>query len=309
MKQVYGMMLSSREEQAINLINLLNVNNNELVIFVDKKSEELYQHLTSLFSNDPHIHFIKERIDVGWGDLTTSIATTSLLENSLIYDYDYFTMVSESCLPLYSDKQIKQFLSENKGKEFIDVRFDWTKRSRLHLVHDHPYSIKERKMRNLLATKDVIVDLLFPYLVKTNKQFKSFHVPTTLLWFTISKDCAKYLVDEIKKRELFKKYQNTLIADEHIFAEVLYKSPFYDKLFIKGKRGGALLYCDWYVLNAPKSLTMKDYKRIYNHKIPVLYARKFDLKANKELVNKIYQNRKNEDFKCPYLKENGYKGF
>ncbi len=303
MKLVYGMMLSSKKEQAINLINLLNVNNNELIILVDKKSEELFQELYSRFKDDKHIHFIMNRFDVGWGDLTTSIATTSLLKNTLSLDYDYFTMVSESCLPLYPDLEIKKFLKENQGKEFIDVRFDWTKRSRLHLIHDKPYTPKQRKHRNLLAFKDVVCDLLFSPFMKTNKAFKSFKVPTTLLWFTISKDCAKYIVETIEKNNLFDKYKNTLIADEHIFAEVLYNSPFYDKLFIKKKRGGALLYCDWYVLNAPKSLTMKDYRRIYNHKIPVLYARKFDLKTNPDVVNKIYENRNNPNFKCPYVKE------
>ena len=302
MKIVYGMLLSSREEQAINLINLLNVNENELVILIDKKSENLYQKLYSLFKNEKHIHFIEDRFDIGWGDLTTSIATTSLMEYTLQFDYDYFTMVSESCLPLYPDEEIKLFLEENKGKEFIDVRFDWTKRSRLHLVHNKAYTQKMRKNRNLLATKDVIVDFLFSPFMKTNKQFKSFKVPTTLLWFTISKNCVNYIVKTIKEKNLFEKYKDTLIADEHIFAEVIYNSPFYEKLFIKKKRGGALLYCDWYVLNAPKSLTMKDYKKIYNHKIPVLYARKFDLRTNPDIVNKIYENRKNPNFHCPYIK-------
>lgn len=307
MKLVYGMMLSSKKEQAINLINLLNVNDNQLVILVDKKSEELFQELYSHFKDDQHIHFIMDRFDVGWGDLTTSIATTSLLKNTLSLDYDYFTMVSESCLPLYPDLEIKKFLEENKGKEFIDVRFDWTKRSRLHLIHNKAYTLKQRKHRNLLACRDVICDLLFSPFMKTNKAFKSFKVPTTLLWFTISKDCAKYIVETIENNKLFDKYKNTLIADEHIFAEVLYHSPYFEKLFIKKKRGGALLYCDWYVLNAPKSLTMKDYKRIYNHKIPVLYGRKFDLKTNPDVVNHIYKNRENPNFKCPYVKANKIK--
>ncbi len=302
MKIAYGMMLSSKPEQSQNLIDLLNVNGNELFILVDLKSQPLFELLYNKYHQDEHIHFIEDRFDVGWGDITTSKATVSLMKHTLNYDYDYFTMVSESCLPLYPDEEIKLFLEQNKGKEFIDVRFDWTKRSRLHLLHEKPYTKKQRKHRNILAFRDVVIDTLFPYLVKRNPQFKSFKVPTTLLWFTISKELASYLVHTIEKDNLWEKYKNTLIADEHIFAEVIYHSPFYQKLFRPGKRGGALLYCDWYVINAPKSLTMKDYQRIYSHKVPVFYARKFDITTNKDVVERIYRNRKDSNFRSPYTK-------
>jgi hypothetical protein len=222
------------------------------------------------------------------------------MRETLSLDYDYFTMVSESCLPLYPDEEIKAFFERHKGTEFIDVRFDWTKRSRLHLDHSKPYTAWQRKHRNILAFRDVVCDTLFGWAIGKNKQFKSWKVPTTLLWYSITKDCLKYLVETIDNNHLVEKYQNTLIADEHIWAEVLYSSPYYDKLFIKGKRGGALLYCDWYTLNAPRLLTMKDYKKIYNPKYPCLYARKFDLKTEPEVVLKIYENRKNPDFKCKF---------
>lgn len=41
MKLLYVMMLCSKEEQVKRLIDTLNVNDNELLILVDKKSEEL----------------------------------------------------------------------------------------------------------------------------------------------------------------------------------------------------------------------------------------------------------------------------
>jgi len=302
MKLLYGMMLSSREEQAMRLIDTLNVNDNQLVILVDKKSEELFQHLKAKYGNEEKIYFIEDRFDVYWGGITTSTATTKLLEESLKFEYDYFTMVSESCLPLYPDSEIKGFFERNKGKEFIDVRFDWTKRSRLHLIHDKPYTAWQRKHRNILAFRDVFIDTFFPFFCHTNKDFKSHKVPTTLLWFSITKECADYMVKTIYNQKLLDKYKNTLIADEHIFAEVIYNSPFYDKLNIKNIRGNALLYCDWYVINAPKSLTMDDYEKFYNpnNKFPILFARKFDMKSNPEVVDKIYQNRNNPNFKCPF---------
>ena len=300
MKICYGMMLSSKHEQVRRLINTLNVNGNELVLLVDKKSEDLYQKLYEEFSKDPHIHFIKDRFDVYWGGITTSEAAVSLMKNTLEFDYDYFTMVSESCLPLYPDEEIKRFLEEHKGTEFIDVRFDWTKRSRLYLDHSKPYNAWQRKHRNLLAFWDVIRDTLFGWAIGKNKRFKSHKVPTTLLWWSTTKECTRYMVETIEKEHLIDAYRNTLIADEHIFAEVIWKSPYFDKLFVKGIRGAALLYCDWYTIKAPRLLTMKDYKKIYNPKYPCLYARKFDLATEPEVVEKIYQNRNDKNFKCPW---------
>ena len=293
-------MASSKQEQVDNLIKLLNVSDNQIVIIVDKKSESLFQFLYEKYKDEKNIHFILDRFDVYWGGITTTTATVSLMKNTLDLDYDYFTMVSESCLPLYPDSEIKAFLERHKGQEFIDVRFDWTKRSRLHLDHSKPYTAWQRKHRNLMAFRDVVCDTLFGWAIGKNKQFKSWHVPTTLLWFTISKELVAYMVKTIEEQNLIEKYSKTLIADEHIFAEVVYNSPFYDKLLLKGKRGGALLYCDWYTLKAPRLLTMKDYKKIYNYKYPCLYARKFDLATEPEVVLKIYENRNNPDFKCKY---------
>lgn len=296
------MMLSSKLEHAKRLIDALNINGNKLVILVDKKSEEIYQSLYKDYNSDPNIYFIKDRFDVAWGGITTSEATISLIENSLQFDFDYFTMVSESCLPLYPDLEIKKFFEKNKGKEFIDVRFDWTKRSRLHLKHTKPYNAWQRKHRNLLAFRDVMIDTLFGWAIKGNPQFKPHKVPTTLLWFSITKELCKYMVKTIKEDNLFDKYKDTLIADEHIFAEVIYKSSFYQNVFAPNVFGGALLYCDWKVINAPKSLTMKDYGKMYdpNMKYPCLYARKFDMKGNPDVVDKIYENRNNQNFRCPF---------
>ena len=300
MKLCYGLLASGKQEQCDNLIQLLNVNGNQIVIQIDAKSEPLYQFLYNKYKDDKNIHFAQNRFDVYWGGITTTTATLNLMRETLSFDYDYFTMVSESCLPLYPDEEIKAFFERHKGTEFIDVRFDWTKRSRLHLDHSKPYTAWQRKHRNILAFRDVVCDTLFGWAIGKNKQFKSWKVPTTLLWYSITKDCLKYLVETIDNNHLVEKYQNTLIADEHIWAEVLLSSPYYDKLFIKEKRGGALLYCDWYTLNAPRLLTMKDYKKIYNPKYPCLYARKFDLKTEPEVVLKIYENRKNPDFKCKF---------
>lgn len=291
-------MISSKYNQVVRLINTLNVNDNNIVIFVDSKSEDLFQKVFAQYGKEPNIYFIKERFDVGWGNITTTKAVVTLMENSLKFEYDYFTMMSESCLPLYPDTEIKKFLEEHNGKEFIDVRFDWTKRSRLHLKHK-PYDLFHRKHRNLFAFLNVTGDLLFGWLIGKNKQFKSWKVPTTLLWWTTSKECTKYMVETIKNKNLIEKYKDTLIADEHIFAEVILNSRYYQKLNIKNIRGNALLYCDWYTLKAPRVLRMKDYNKIYHQKYPTLYARKFDSKVDNEIINKIYENRENKNFKYP----------
>ena len=99
--------------------------------------------------------------------------------------------------------------------------------------------------------------------------------------------------------DIIHKYETTFCPDEHAVAEIIYKSPYFDKLNIKNLRGNNLVYCDWYTLKAPRTLTMKQYKKIYHQDHPVFYARKFDINVDKEIIDKIYENRENPDFKYP----------
>ena len=297
MKICYALLVFNKYDQIIKLVEKLNFNCNEVIIYVDKKSEKLYLELKNLYKNNPQIHLIDNRIEIGWGHISMVEALKEIIKMSQQLEFDYITTMSESCLPLYNDEEIKKFLEENKGKEYIDVRFDWTKRSRLHLIHKAPYSRKMQKYRNILAIKDVIVDTLFGWAIKTNKQFKSWKVPTTLIWMTVTKNCVNYILNEIEDKKIIEKYRYTFCPDEHAVAEIIYKSPYYEKLNIKNLRGNNLVYCNWYTLKAPSTFTIKDYKKIYNHKFPVFYARKFDMRVDKEIIDKIYQNRENPNFK------------
>jgi hypothetical protein len=300
MKLCYGLLVSEKIDQIRNLINLLDVNDNEIVIHVDAKKDDIYFALKKEFSNNIHVHFIEDRINAYWAHISETEAAVRLFESVLnfVNDFDYFTILSESCLPLYPDEELKAFLETNKGKEFINARYEKLKRSRLHLYHDKQTTL-QRKHRNYVAVSEIIIDFLFGNIIG-RKEFSSWTVPYSTIWMTITKELLEYLVKTIHKENLLEKYNYTLMQDEHIFADVFMKSPFYKNQYKPNKKGKSLHYIDWKVINAPRVLTMKQYNKIYNPKTPCFFARKFDSSTDKEIIQKISNNCRNKDFKSKF---------
>lgn len=300
MKLCYGLLVSSKINQIKNLISLLDVNGNEIVIHVDLKKDDIYSELKKEYKSNKHIHFVENRIDSSWAHISETAAAVRLFEGVLEYvkDFDYFTILSESCLPLYPDEELKKFLEKNNGKEFIDARIDSSKRSRLHLYHDKPTAL-QRKHRNFVAFSEVIIDFLFGNIVG-RKEFESWQVPYSVIWMTITKGLLEHLVNTIHKENLLEKYDNTLMQDEHIFADVFMRSPYLKNQYIPGKRGTSLHCIDWKVINAPRVFTMKQYDKLYNPKTPCFFARKFDENKDSEIIKKISENCKNKNFKSKF---------
>ncbi len=292
MKLCYGLLLSGKENQAIHLIKLLNVNDNEIMIHVDAKNDELYNSLYQLFSHEEHIHFTKRRIACSWGHVSLIEAMVELLNNVEPLTFDYYTLLSESCLPTKTDQEIKTYLEKHYPTEFIECFIKRSCRSRLHLYH-YEITEKQRIHRNQIAFKEILLDFFFGWKIG-NKDFKSWKVYHGTQWSTITHDFVSYAVKYIKEHDLLKKYQYVMFGDEHFMQEIFVHSPYFKNKNSKyKKRGAALTYINWKVLDAPKVLTMDDLK--YLEQEDVLYARKFDEKSDKKIMEYLYHKREKVD--------------
>lgn len=88
---------------------------NTILIHVDKKSniEDF------LFLKANNVHFIENRIDILWGNVSQIVSTIELMKYSLKYKYDFFFLLSGDDIPLKTNEELNTFLYENKKYDFI----------------------------------------------------------------------------------------------------------------------------------------------------------------------------------------------
>lgn len=114
-------------------------------------------------------------------------------------------------------------------------------------------------------------------------------------YFSISNTFMEYLLE--REDVIIKMYRYTLGADEVWMQSEIISSPFYDKIYKKEKAWGNLRYIDWERRrgNSPYAFKMNDYNeliQIFNTRY--LFARKFNEKEDKQIINKIYRILYNE---------------
>ena len=120
MKIAYIILCHKNAKQINMMIDALNDKENTFFIHLDKKSN-----IENLIKMGSNIHILPEdkRIDIKWGNISMIKATKNLLQavfNSK-EKYDYVWLLSGQDFPLKKQSEIKKYLEENRGKNFIEV--------------------------------------------------------------------------------------------------------------------------------------------------------------------------------------------
>ena len=163
-------------------------------------------------------------------------------------------------------------------------------------VYSH-FFIRYLKEKNKIYKTFKIIDKII-YLfqkitnIKPNK-FNDLEIRVGSNWFSITENFAEYIIKN--KKNIFKVYNHTKISDESFLQTLVYNSKFRKNLYKKGIENddymACLRYIDWERGN-PYVWKIEDYNRLINSEY--LFARKFDEKESRNLIDKIYNtlNRK-----------------
>jgi len=70
-----------------------------------------------------NVHFLENRIPVYWGEFSQVEAILSLVRQAIESpnEYDYFVLITGSCVPLRTGGYIRQFFEKNAGMEYMDI--------------------------------------------------------------------------------------------------------------------------------------------------------------------------------------------
>jgi len=290
MKMAYLLQVHKERDQIIHLVELLNPNINPILIHVDRKSDELYRSLREYFSNRSGVWIVENRIDVHWSGFSQVEATLSMMKTlrSEKISYDYIHLLSGEDMPIKSDKYIKNYLLECDRKIYLDVEPIGNLSWRLdiynfftELTYNRAYPIRIfDKISRMMQGG---------WIKRTSPNGWKYYKGSQ--WFSFPCETVSYILDFIEENRnwLYHRFRWTACPDEHFFQILLMNSHFSDKV-----EGNNLRFIRWGdTSNSPSILLEKDESEIFSSS--ALFARKFDWRKSRKLINKITRKLKNEE--------------
>lgn len=303
---IYLIAAHKSPQQLKRLIERLNTENSKFYIHIDLKSN-----LSDFkeFIKEENVIFIKKRIDCIWGDFSQVEATLNLVEIALQNNSNgYFIFLSGQCYPIKSIKYIQQFIEKNRSINFIDInkvndiwgkdecyrRFNLYKFNLSNKRQDYLFigPTKIKTISKLLIKKKINLKTLVKILSKKKK------IPFELYggssWWAMNFDTLskvqKYIRINSDKVVPFFKY--TSCADEVFFQSII-------KELIKTGHEinykNSITYVNWERKGCelPVTFDHNDFFELVNDSDNKLFARKFDIDYNEEILNLLDEHSTN----------------
>jgi hypothetical protein len=250
----------------------------DFYIHVDKKFDQSpFEYL----ANIDRVFLIKGREKIRWAGYSFTKSVLRCVEEILGGEkkYDHISSMSGQDYPLKSTEYFYRFFESHKGNNFLAIEkfgSKWWDEAEQRIVEYHmtDFDFKGRYRFQFLINR-ILPKRKFPYgytLYGSNRA----------TWWTITSDCARYIVQFIKehpKISRFAKY--TWAPDEYLIPTLIMNSPFKDSVIADNYR-----YLDWSKGGAnPKILTAADFESL--KKTDKLLARKFDIKVDTSILDML----------------------
>ncbi|WCT11898.1 beta-1,6-N-acetylglucosaminyltransferase [Mucilaginibacter jinjuensis] len=259
-------------KQTQRLIERLNNDYFDFYIQLDKKTDaKPYEKLKDI----RNVFFINKRVNVHPGGYSALKATMTGLSQIIKSEIKYhsISLVNGSDYPTKRADEICDFLNINKGKQLIAFDEDWST------------SIPEKINKYYLADYNFNGKQFFEKLF--NKFLGKPEIPKMLkfagksAYWTITPNCATYILAYIERLELDSFLKYTLGSDEFIFQSIIMNSPYHEEVINNNYR-----YRDQTEDGkGVKTLTAKDFNKIIF--ADSIFAGKFDIEVDAEILDMI----------------------
>lgn len=251
----------------------------DIYVHVDNHNPMLRQELDS----HSYLNVLSEyeSFYVEWGGLSMINATLSLIKKVIDSgkNYDYIWLISGQDYPLKSNYDIKKYLEENAGTNFIELIQPGMKRYKEYLkrcqisypkwINKNTFLVKVIKRLYMILTGGY--EFTFPFL-RRKKTFNGDFVFGSQ-WWALTNDTAKWILNYCQNnKEFYNYFKKVLIPDEVFFQTLFCLSPFKEKQLTN------LTYVNWGSnRRSPENFTEKDLDKIKKAQTDYCFARKFDL--------------------------------
>lgn len=273
-------------KQLERLIKKMQHQNFDFYIHLDKKINiKSFEYLEKLEG----VHFIKNRRVCNWGGYSTLQAMISSLAEVLHnkIDYGFYNLLSAQDYPIKKNEEIYNFFAENLDKSYIFYETEnadqWWEGAvqRFQKYHLTDFNFKGK----FLIEK--IINFILPK--RSFPVFSKLYGGCKGSWWSLNIQCATYLVDFFGIKASIDSFLRFCWGtDEFVIPTVLVNSPLKDNIVNDNLR-----YIEFLNGSArPKTLELKDFDDIMSSN--QLFARKFDISKNEDILDAIDAKLANE---------------
>lgn len=248
MKIAYMIMAHTDPAQLQRLVTALHVDDvTHFYVHIDSKSDAAP--FESVLADKSDVMFCKSRVNVSWGGYSQVVAYQSLMRdvvNSGI-EYNRVFLLSGLDYPLWSNKQIMEYLTENADREFIRAKcitgtpMGAYKVKRYHFFRDADFGSHRFAARAVKAGSRWIMSALpfrkRDYIADGGKQKKIYFGS---VWFALTGKCLQYVYDQLSTNSVWSCYfRHAYAPDELVVSSIVFNSEFAEKadLYTEDKNG------------------------------------------------------------------------
>jgi hypothetical protein len=311
MKINYILLIHKSPEQVYRLVSALSGVNTTFYLHVDKKVSIVpYQEALKDINN---LVFMSDddRFNGQWGGIELIYATLGMLRmvQAKGQHNGYTILLSGQDYPIRSTTYINSFLEDNNGKEFIDIfpmpkKSWWPLPDGMHRLNRYLFrkssgrydfvlfpSLSEKEFYTSFFLKELGKLLIRGNFMFLRKILKPRVFPNYLKpygghqWFAFTGKTVDAILNFLGKHPDYLTYhQDSLVPDE-VFFQPIIKHLFTDN----SVTSSCLNYANWTreIAVLPVTFDSSDIKEIVSLPDHVLYARKFDIEYDAEVLDLI----------------------
>ena len=321
MKIAYLILAHHLPEQLTRLIHRLATSETYFLVHVSKNTDDTqYNKMVEGVRCLPNVVFLKRR-KASWGDIILPIVDGILEAFERQIEFDYMFLLSGQDYPIKQNIYIYEFLSKNKGKEFLhyfpiprEIPLDPTQgwgwedeRGGIDRIENWQISLFGKNYQipgdgKSSSRMKAFIRHLFVVLVPKRKFVKGFKPNGGSSWWCLTRECLAYIHGLIKENPDFVAYFKYVNLSEEIFFQTLIlNSPLRDSVVNDDLRcidwsDGRWEVKSWYrfpfehgqtrVWRSGPRIWRKDHFEILKNS-KGLIARKFDTRIDSEILDLI----------------------
>ena len=286
----YLIMAHDNFEQLKRLLKALDYEDNRIYLHVDLKAENFYPDEICACLKYAELELVKRK-NVIWGDYSQIDCELALIEAASKREHEYLHLMSGMDFPIKSHRYIVDFFNKYKGFEFVHFECDGYPqydRNKIQYWYLFQKYVGKKKSRNSLIAAFQRLTILAQMILRINRVAKNkLHYYKGANWFSITGECARYIVDH--KQLIENTFKNTLCGDEFFLQTIIMDSKYKDRLWKTEKNNdytACLRMIDWERGN-PYIFRIDDENALADSEC--LFARKFDMRVDSRIIDKLSQ--------------------